>query len=72
MDTVAVKFGVALLVLGLLAFAILVAVWGGVGPCTDIRQIILLFLAVTGILIGGGVLILSLPMVVVRRYKKIK
>ena len=72
MDTVTVKFGVACLLLGLLAFVVLKAVWGGFGPCSDFPQLIVDFFAVTGILIGGGVLVLSLPVVVVRRHKKTK
>jgi len=70
MDTAAVKFGGASLALGLFAFVVLVAVWGGVGPCTDISQVVFLILALGGILIGGAVLLVSLPGVLVRRYKE--
>jgi hypothetical protein len=72
MDEAAVKFGAVSLGLGLFAFLIMVAVWGGVGPCTDISQIVLLILAVAGILVGGGVLLISLPVVLVRRHKEYK
>jgi hypothetical protein len=70
MDSAAVKFGAVSLGLGFFAFVILVAVWGGVGPCTDIRQLVLLILALAEILIGGGTLLISLPVVIVRAYKK--
>jgi hypothetical protein len=72
MDTAAMKFGAASLALGLFAFVVLVAVWGGVGPCTDISQVVFLILALGGILIGGAVLLVSLPGVLVRRYKEHK
>ena len=72
MDGAAVRFGAISLGLGLFAFVVMVAVWGGVGPCTDISQLVLLILALAGILIGGGVLLISLPVMVVRRYKEDK
>jgi hypothetical protein len=72
MDSAAVKFGAVSLGLGLLAFVVMVAVWGGVGPCTDIRQLLLLILALAGILIGGATLLVSLPAVLARRYKEDK
>jgi hypothetical protein len=72
MDSAALKFGAISMGLGFLAFVLLVAVWGGVGPCTDMRQLVLLLLAVAGILIGGGIFLISLPVVVVRRYKRYK
>jgi hypothetical protein len=62
MDRAAVRFGAVSLGLGLFAFVLLVAVWGGVGPCTDTRQLVLLILALAGILIGGAVLLISLPL----------
>jgi hypothetical protein len=70
MDSAAVKFGAVSLGLGLLTFVVLVSVWGGVGPCTDLRQLLLLILASAGMLIGGGVLLVSLPVVIARRYKE--
>lgn len=69
MDTAVVKFGAASLALGLFAFVVLLAVWGGVGPCTEISQVLFLVLALGGILIGCAVLLVSLPGVLVRRYK---
>lgn len=72
MDTTIVKFGAASLALGLFAFLVLLAVWGGVGPCTDISQVVFLVLALGGILIGFAVLVVSLPGVLVRRYKQRK
>jgi hypothetical protein len=33
-------------------------------------QVVLLILAVAGMLIGGGVLVISIPVAVVRRYKE--
>jgi hypothetical protein len=69
MDSAAVKFGAVSLGLGLLSFVVLVAVWGGVGPCTDMRQLMLLILALAGILIGAGTLLISLPVVVVQRHR---
>jgi hypothetical protein len=72
MDTAAVKFGAVSLGLGLLTFVVLVRAWGGVGPCTDIRQVVLLILALAGIIIGGPVLLISLPVMVGRRYKEYK
>jgi hypothetical protein len=72
MDSAAVKFGAVSLGLGLLAFALLVAVWGGVGPCTDIRQLVLLVLALAGVLIGGAILLISLPVLVAHKYKERK
>jgi sugar phosphate permease len=71
MDTAAVKFGAVSLGLGLLTFVVLVRAWGGVGPCTDIRQVVLLILALAGIIIGGPVLLISLS-VMGRRYKEYK
>jgi hypothetical protein len=70
MDSAAVKFGAISLGLGLLTFVLLVAVWGGVGPCTDLSQLVLLILASGGMLVGGAVLLVSLPVVIVRRYKE--
>jgi len=70
MDGAAVKFGAVSLVLGLLTFVLLLAVWGGVGPCTDLSQLLVLILASGGMLIGGAVLLVSLPVVIVRRYKE--
>jgi hypothetical protein len=72
MDSTAVKFGAVSLGLGLLAFVVLVAAWGGVGPCTDMRQLVLLVLALAGVLIGGAILLISLPMLVVQRYREHK
>jgi hypothetical protein len=70
MDSAGVKFGAVFLGLGLLALVVLESVWGGVGPCTDISQLVLLILAFAGIAIGGGILLISLPAVIVRRYKE--
>jgi hypothetical protein len=70
MDSAAVKFGAVSLGLGLLTFVLLVAVWGGVGPCTDLSQVVLLVLALAGSLVGGAVLLVSLPAAIVRRYKE--
>ena len=64
------KFGAVSLGLGLLSFVLLVAVWGGIGPCTDLSQLVLLILALAGSLVGGAVLLVSLPAVIVRRYKE--
>jgi hypothetical protein len=57
MDSAAVEFGAVSLGLGLLTFVVLVAAWGGVGTCTDMRQLALLFLALAGTLIGRSVLL---------------
>ena len=70
MDGAAVKFGAVSLVLGLLTFVLLLAVWGGVGPCTDLSQLLVLILASGGMLIGGAVLLVSLPVVILRRHKE--
>jgi hypothetical protein len=70
MDSAAVKFGAVSLGLGLLLFVLLEAVWGGVGPCTDMSQLVLFLLALAGIVIGGPVLLISLPVMVVRRHKE--
>jgi hypothetical protein len=70
MGSAAVKFGAVSLGLGLLAFVVLEAVWGGVGPCTDMSQLVLLLLALAGVVIGGPVLLISLPMMVIRGYKE--
>ena len=72
MDSAAMKFGAVSLGLGLLSFAVLVAVWGGVGPFTDIRQLVLLIFALAGILTGGAGLLVSFPVFAVRRYKERK
>jgi hypothetical protein len=70
MDSAAVKFGAVSLGLGLLTFVVLTAVWGGVGPCTDLSQLVLLILALGGSLVGGAVLLVSLPVVILRRSKE--
>jgi hypothetical protein len=70
MDSAAAKFGAVSLGLGLLTFLLLLTVWGGVGPCTDLSQVVLLILALAGSLVGGAVLLVSLPTVIVRRYKE--
>ena len=70
MDSAAVKFGAVSLGLGLLTFAVVVSAWGGVGPCTDLRQLVLLILPSAGMLIGGGVLVVLLPVVIPRRFKE--
>jgi hypothetical protein len=44
MDKAAVKFGAASLGLGLVSFLVLEWVWGGIGPCTDLSQVVLLIL----------------------------
>jgi hypothetical protein len=72
MDSAAVKFGAVSLGMGLLTFVVMVAVWGGVGPCTDIRQLLLLMLALAGIPIGRATLLISLPAVFAQRCKEDK
>jgi Zn-dependent protease with chaperone function len=72
MDSTAVKFGAVFLGLGVLTFVVLVAVLGGVGPCTDMPQLVLLIIALSGILIGGAILFISLLVRAVRRFKEYK
>jgi hypothetical protein len=60
-DSAAVNFGAVSLGLGLLAFVVMVAAWGGLGPCTDIRQLVLLILDLAGNLVGGAVLSFHFP-----------
>jgi hypothetical protein len=72
MDSAAVKFGAVFLGLGLLTLVMLVAVLGGVGPCADMPQLVLLIIALSGILIGGAILLISLFVMAVRRFKEYK
>jgi hypothetical protein len=64
-----VKFGLVSLGLGILSFVALLTAMGGMGPCANSGQVaaVLFGMAATGI---GGLLILgSLPVILVRKYK---
>ena len=65
----ALKFGFVALGLGLLCYLVLYAVYGGMGPCALPGQleILLLGLALTGV--GGLVCLVSIPMVLVKKYR---
>jgi uncharacterized membrane protein len=65
----ALKFGLIILGLGLVCFLVLVTELGGIGPCTGLRQILTLLVgwALTGI--GGLTCVISLPVVLVNKYK---
>jgi hypothetical protein len=69
MATSAVKFGTLVLGLGLLSFLVLFVATGGIGPCASTGQMLLLILGLVGTGIGGLVLLFSLPIVLVRKYK---
>jgi hypothetical protein len=64
-----VKFGLAALGLGLLSFLVLMVAMGGIGPCVGSGQVAALILGLAGTGIGGLVLLVSLPAVLVRRHK---
>jgi hypothetical protein len=65
----ALKFGLTILGLGLTCFLVFVTTLAGIGPCTDLSQILTLLLgrALTGV--GGLMCVISLPVVVVSKYK---
>jgi hypothetical protein len=69
MATAAAKFGIAVLGLGLISLLILVAATGGIGPCASTGQMLLLLLGLAGTGIGGLALLISLPIVLMRKYK---
>jgi hypothetical protein len=69
MATRASKFGVLVLAAGLLSFLALFVATGGIGPCASTGQMLLLLLGLLGTGIGGLVLLFSLPVVLVRKYK---
>ena len=65
----AVKFGVAALVVGLLSFVLLFLATDGMGPCASDAQVALALLGLAGTGIGGVVLLVSAPIVLIRKYK---
>jgi hypothetical protein len=69
MASKALKFGVIILGLGQICFLVLVTALGGIGPCTGLGQILTLLSAwaLTGI--GGLTCLISLPIVLVDKYK---
>jgi hypothetical protein len=69
MAFVSVRFGLAVLGLGLLSFLVLAVATGGIGPCASNGQMLALFLGLAGTGIGGLVLLVSLLVVLVRKYK---
>jgi hypothetical protein len=69
MAIAAVRFGLAALGLGLLSFLGLFVATGGIGPCATDGQMTALLLGVAGTGIGGLVCLVSLPIVLIRKYK---
>jgi hypothetical protein len=65
----AFKFGLIALGLGLLSFLVLVIAMGGIGPCVGTGQVATLILGLAGTGIGGLVLLVSLPVVLIRKHK---
>lgn len=65
----AVKIGLAALALGLLSFTGLAVAMGGLGPCASSGQMRALLLGIAGTGIGGLTLLITLPVVLVRKYK---
>ena len=65
----ALKFGVVTLGLGLLCWVIQYAVYGGLGPCARPGQLETLLLGIGFTGIGGLVSLVSLPVVLVKKYK---
>jgi hypothetical protein len=65
----ALKFGLVTLGLGLLCFLVLYGVYGGVGPCALPGQLTTILLGISFTGIGGLVCLVSLPVVLVRKYK---
>jgi hypothetical protein len=57
------------LAVGLLSFLILFVATGAIGPCAGTGQELLLLLGLLGTGLGGLVLLFSLPVVLVRKYK---
>ena len=65
----ALKFGAALLAVGLVSFFILATVLGGLGSCANGSQIMALALGMVGTGIGGAVCLVSLPVILFRKFK---
>jgi hypothetical protein len=69
MALTALKFGLVILGLGLICFLVVVTALGGIRPCTGLSQILTYLLGwmLTGI--GGVLCVISLPVVLVDKYK---
>ena len=65
----AIKYGLAFIGLGLLSFLLLVTAMGGMGPCATDGQAAALLLGFAGIGIGGLICLVSVPVVIVRKFK---
>jgi hypothetical protein len=65
----ALKFGAALFGVGLVSFFTLATALGGVGSCSNGSQIIALALGMVGTGMGGAICLVSLPVVLFRKYK---
>lgn len=70
MATSAVKVGMLVLGLGLLSILALFVATGRIGLCASTGQMLLLILGLVGTGTGGLVLLFSLPIVLVRKYKE--
>jgi hypothetical protein len=65
----ALKFGAALVGVGLLSFFTLATALGGLGSCASGSQIIALALGIVGTGIGGAICVVSVPVILFRKYR---
>jgi hypothetical protein len=65
----ALKIGAALFAVGLVSFFTLATVLGGVGSCANGSQILAVVLGMAGTGIGGAICLVSLPVILFRKYK---
>ena len=66
----ALRIGLAVLGLGALCFAAIYGVYGGLGPCALPGQLELLLLGIGLTGIGALVCLISLPWLLIRRYRR--
>lgn len=66
---ITLKIGLGLVGLGFLCFLSLFTVLGPLGSCASESQTAALFLGLTGVVIGGLLCLVSLPGVLIERYK---
>jgi hypothetical protein len=63
------KFGLPAVGMGLLSFMVLFVATGGVGSCATESQMAMLFLGLAGMGIGSLVLVFSLLVFLIQKYK---
>jgi hypothetical protein len=67
--TRALKYGLVILGMGLLCIVVQFVVYGGMGPCALPGQLEILLLGIAFTGIGGSISLVSLPVVLVKKYR---